>query len=181
MVGVKSSEGVETRTRDGGAWTMNSLLDSEAQQEQVPTLARQALSFFLHSLAALATWVALMALGYALNPVGVPQWVILLLSVAAPLAVGWVVTKIRPNEIATAVWLAGLIWLMIAGLYVLDLPTGPGQCPECSAPEKLLRTFFSLPGPSGLMDNDGPFLATWPAAALVGYSIGAWLGRRRQD
>lgn len=160
---------------------MNSLLDSEVQQEQTPTLARQALSFFLHSLVALATWAALMALGYAINPVGVPQWVILLLSVAAPLAVGWVVTKIHPSEIATAVWLLGLIWLMVVGLYVLDLPTGPGQCLQCSATEKLSRTFFSLPSPSGLMDDDGPFLATWPAAALVGYSIGAWLGRLRRD
>jgi len=44
--------------------------------------------------------------------------------------------------------------------------------------DKLSRTFFSLPSPSGLMDDDGPFIGTWPAAALVGYSIGAWVGMR---
>ena len=81
---------------------------------------------------------------------------------------------------ATVVWLVGLIWAMIVGLYVLDLPTGPGHCFQCDATDKLTRTFFSLPTPSGLMDDDGPFLGTWPAAALVGYSIGAWLGMRRR-
>jgi hypothetical protein len=30
------------------------------------------------------------------------------------------------------------------------------------------------------MDDDCPFIGTWPAAALVGYSIGAWLAMRRR-
>jgi hypothetical protein len=55
----------------------------------------------------------------------------------------------------------------------------PNQCFQCDATDKLTRTFFSIPKPSGLIDDDGPFLATWPAAALVGYSIGAWLAFRR--
>jgi hypothetical protein len=46
--------------------------------------------------------------------------------------------------------------------------------------DKLSRTFFSLPDASRLMDDDGPFVGTWPAAALIGYSIGAWLGMRRR-
>jgi hypothetical protein len=97
-----------------------------------------------------------------------------------PLVVGLIVAKIHPSEMATAVWLVGLIWAMIVGLYVLDLPTGPGRCFQCGVMDKLSRTFFSLPDASGLMDDDGPFLGTWPAAALVGYSIGAWLGMRRR-
>ncbi len=159
---------------------MDSLLQSEPQDQQDSTLARQGLRFLLHTFLALSSWIALMLIGYAVNPVGVPQWVILLLSMAVPLAVGLIVTKIRPDEMATVVWLVGFIWAMIIGLWILDMPTGPNQCFQCGATEKLTRTFFSLPSPSGLIDDDGPLLGTWPAAALVGYSIGAWLGLRRR-
>jgi hypothetical protein len=154
---------------------MNTLLHSELSEPKAPSIAQQAVSFFLHALLALASWLGLMLLGYAINPAGVPQWMILLLSAAVPAAVGLIVAKIHPSEMATAVWIVGLIWIMIVALYILDLPTGPSQCFQCSATEKLSRSFFSLPNPSGLMDDDGPFLGTWPAAALVGYSIGAWL------
>jgi hypothetical protein len=44
----------------------------------------------------------------------------------------------------------------------------------------LTRTFFSLPRPSGLIDDNGPFFGTWPAAALLGYSIGTRLAFRRR-
>lgn len=81
---------------------------------------------------------------------------------------------------ATIVWLIGLIWFMSLALWILDIPTAPHQCFHCGATEKLLRTFFSLPTPSGLIDDDGPFLGTWPAAALIGYSIGARLALGRQ-
>jgi hypothetical protein len=121
-----------------------------------------------------------MLLGYAFNPPGVSQSVILLLSFLVPLAVGFVVTHFRQDEMATLVWLVGLIWVLIISLWILDMPTGPNQCLHCDATEKLSRTFFSLPGPSGLIDNDGPFLCTWPAAALVGYAIGARLALRRR-
>ena len=159
---------------------MESSLHSGQNPRQAQTLARQALSFFLHTLLALASWVALMLVGDAINPMGISQAVILVLSMAVPLAVGLIVARIHPSEMATIVWLLGFIWLMIVGLYVLDLPTGPGRCLQCSAMEKLSRSFFSLPDASGLMDDDGPFVGTWPAAALVGYSIGAWLGMRRR-
>ena len=159
---------------------MESSLHSGQITRKAPRLARQALSFLLHSLLALASWIALMLVGYAVNPAGISQSVILVLSMAVPLLVGLVVAKIHPSEMATAVWLVGLIWAMIVGLYVLDLPTGPGRCFQCGAMDKLSRTFFSMPDASGLMDDDGPFIGTWPAAALVGYSIGAWLGMRRR-
>ena len=89
------------------------------------------------------------------------------------------ITSFRQDEMATAVWLVGMIWLLIIALWVLDMPTGPDQCFQCGATEKLTRTFFSLPQPSGLIDNDGPFLGTWPAAALAGYSIGARLAMKK--
>jgi hypothetical protein len=159
---------------------MVSSLHSGHRIREAPTLARQALSFVLHTLLALASWIALMLVGYAINPTGISQSVILVLSMAVPLVAGLIVAKIHPSEMAAVVWLLGFIWLMIVGLYVLDLPTGPGRCFQCGAMDKLSRTFFSLPDASGLMDDDGPFIGTWPAAALVGYSIGAWLGMRRR-
>jgi len=158
---------------------METFLHGDLKRESAPTLGRQAVSFFLHSMVAITVWIGLMLLGYALNPVGVSQWLILLVSMAVPLVIGLILAKIHPSEMATAVWMVGFIWLMIVALYVLDLPTGPGQCDQCGATDKLSRTFFSLPSPSGLIDDDGPFIATWPAAALVGYSIGAWMARRK--
>lgn len=151
----------------------------DLEEQSTSKLSRQAVSFLLHSLLALGSWMALMLLGYAIHPVGVPQLVILLLSAAVPLVVGLFVARIYPAEMATLVWLLGLIWFLIVCLWVLDMPTGPNQCFHCEATEKLTRTLFSLPSSSGLIDNDGPFIGTWPAVALAGYSIGAKLGFRR--
>ncbi len=157
---------------------MVSLLESEEREDRGAELSHQVLWFFLHTLLALGSWIALMMLGYAINPNGVPQWGILLLSMAVPLVLGFIAMKIRPDEMATVVWLVGLIWFLIVGLWILDKPTGPDACFQCGATEKLSRTFFSFPLPSGLIDDDGPFIGTWPAAALAGYSVGAWLGLR---
>jgi len=143
-------------------------------------LSRQAVSFFVNTLLALGSWLGLMFLGYAMNPPGVSQTLILVLSMLVPLVVGNIITRFRQDEMATLVWLVGLIWVLIISLWILDMPTGPNACFQCDATEKLTRTFFSLPKPSGLIDNDGPFLGTWPAAALVGYSIGARLALRRR-
>jgi hypothetical protein len=74
------------------------------------------------------------------------------------------------------VWLLGIIWILIAALWILDMPTGPDACFHCNATEKLTRTLFTFPRPSGLIDDDGPFVGTWPAAALIGYSIGSRIG-----
>jgi hypothetical protein len=121
-----------------------------------------------------------MLVGYALDPSNAPQLAILLLSLGVPLIVGFIVTRIRQDDMATVVWLLGLIWLMIVALWIVDMPTRPNECFQCGVGEKLSRTLFNLPQPSGLIDDDGPFLGTWPAAALIGYSIGAALGRRRK-
>jgi hypothetical protein len=158
---------------------MDSSAQMDLEERSTNKLSRQAVSFFLHSLLALGSWMALMLVGYAINPVGVPQLVIVLLSLAVPLAVGFLVARLHPTEMATLVWLLGLIWFLIVCLWVLNMPTGPNQCFQCESTEKLTRTFFCWPSPSGLIDNDGPFIGTWPALALVGYSIGAKLGSRR--
>lgn len=142
-------------------------------------LSKQVVSFFLHASIALCAWLLMMLAGYAMNPVTVPQSVILILSILVPLVVGYFVIRVKPDEMASHIWLLGLIWMLIICLWILDMPTGPNACLNCTATEKLSRTLFSIPGPSGFIDNNGPFFATWPAAALVGYSIGARLMLRR--
>lgn len=144
-------------------------------------LSQQAIAFFLHMFVALGAWIALMLAGYALNPTSVPQTIILLLSIGVPMAVGNLFVRAKPDEMSTHIWLAGVVWLLLISLWILDMPTGPNACFECGATEKLTRTLFSLPKPSGLIDNNGPFFGTWPAAALIGYSIGARIALRRRQ
>jgi hypothetical protein len=137
-------------------------------------LSQQALSFFLHIVFALGAWVAFMLAGYAVDR-PISQSIILVLSLLVPLFVGNLIARVKPDEMSTHIWLAGLVWLLLISLWILDMPTGPNACFECGATEKLTRTLFSLPRPSGFIDNNGPFFGTWPAAALAGYSIGARL------
>ncbi len=153
---------------------------STDEDDGAEKLSQQALSFTLHSVVAIAAWILLMLVGYVLNPASVSQVIVLLLSIGIPLIAGNLFARLRPDEMAMHVWLVGLIWLLMMSLWVLDMPTGPNACYECSSTEKLTRTFFSLPKPSGLIDDNGPFFGTWPAAALVGYSIGARLALRRR-
>ena len=161
---------------------MESLMHGDAEEAQnASTLPSQALSFFTHAALALGIWLLLMLAGYALNPPAVSQSLILMLSLAVPLIGGHLINRLRQDDMAPVIWLLGLIWLLIFALWILDMPTRPNQCFQCGATEKLTRTFLSLPSPSGLIDNDGPFLATWPAAALIGYAIGARLALRRRQ
>jgi hypothetical protein len=154
----------------------------EEEEDRGESLLKQAISFFLHTVIAVAAWLGMMMVGYALNPVSAPQGIVLLLSIVVPLIVGNIVARIRPNEMASHVWLAGLIWILVMGLWIIDMPTGPNACMDCGATDKLMRTLFSIPKPSGLIDNNGPFFGTWPAAATLGYSIGAYLAMRgRRD
>ena len=154
-------------------------MDSNMSDEDgyLPQLGSQALSCFLHTLLALGTWVGLMFAGYALNPQGVSQPLILVLSMVVPMVTGYIVSRFWRSEMATVVALLGVIWVLLFCIWLLDLPTGPNMCDQCAATERLSRTLFSFPSPSGLLDDNGPFFATWPAAALIGYSIGAMFAR----
>lgn len=160
---------------------MESSTNGDEEVKDPSRLSNQAIWFFAHAALAIGSWLALMLVGYIINPPGVSQVIILILSICVPLLVGFAFTRIHQDEMAKVVWLAGLIWMLIISLWILDMPTGPNACFQCDATEKLTRTFFSLPRPSGLIDNDGPFLGTWPAAALLGYSIGAHLALRRKN
>lgn len=153
------------------------LLDDEDDTNE--RLSHQAIAFFVHVIFALAAWVAMILAGYAIDPRYVPQFIVLGLSILVPLIAGNLLIRFKPDEMAAHIWLAGLIWFLMICLWILDMPTGPNACFECDATAKLARTLFSFPSPSGLIDNNGPFFGTWPAAALVGYSIGARLGLRR--
>jgi hypothetical protein len=160
---------------------MPSLVHEYLEESVSPRPLNRAAWFFAHTAIALGAWLGLMLVGYAINPPRISQWAILGLSFAIPLVVGSSYERNRHDEIASHVWLVGLIWALVICLHVLGLPTGPNACFQCDATDKLTRTFLSVPRPSGLLDNDGPFLATWPTAALVGYSIGAWFAFRRKN
>jgi len=144
-------------------------------------LVGQVLSFSLHAFLALGSWVVLMFVGYTVNPQGASQSLILLLSLAVPMVTGYIVSRFWQSEMATVIALLGVIWVLLFSIWVLDLPTGPGMCDQCAATERLARTLFSFPSPSGLLDNNGPIFATWPAAALIGYSIGSKLAMRKRS
>jgi len=159
---------------------MESLANEHEEEKNPSGLSHQATWFFAHSALALGSWLVLMLLGYAFNPQGVPQFLILLISLLVPAMVGYAITRARQDEMALLVWLVGLIWMLIISLWILDKPTALNACFQCDATEKLTRTFFSWPRPSGLIDDDGPFLGTWPAAALLGYSIGARFAFKRK-
>ena len=156
------------------------LLEEEQPRKQI-TLGRQTASFFAHAVFALLAWSALMAAGYIFNPRNVPQTAILGASVLVPLILGVLVNRSRQSEMAASVWLLGIMWFVVVALWVVDMPTGPNECFQCTMGEKLTRTFLSMPTTSGLIDDDGPFLGTWPAAALVGYAIGARLAMRSRE
>jgi hypothetical protein len=157
---------------------MEQSVQTEQEERVQASLTQQAFWFFLHTFVGLAAWAGLMLLGYIIQPAGVPQTLILLFSILVPLGAGFIVNRIRQDEMATLVWLLGLTWILVVALWILDMPTGPNACFQCDATEKISRTFFSFPSPSGLIDDDGPFIGTWPAAALFGYALGARLATR---
>ncbi|GGH12950.1 hypothetical protein [Silvibacterium dinghuense] len=141
-------------------------------------MVRQAAWFLLHSLFGLLAWAVMMGVVTLFHPESVPAIVTLALSFLIPLAAGFLIVRMRASNVATLTWLAGLVWFMIVGLWVLDMPTGPDACYRCGPGDKLWFTFFSLHWDSGMADGQGRFLGTWPATAMLAYSIGAKLAMR---
>jgi hypothetical protein len=91
---------------------MESLMQTDEDGRIPSTLPGQALVFLMHIALGLGSWLALMMVGYALNPQGIPQVMILLLSILVSLVVGYGVTHLRQDEMAPLVWLVGLIWIV---------------------------------------------------------------------
>jgi len=129
----------------------------------------QAMWFFFHLAVSLVVWALALLVITMFHPDYVPPLVTL------------IVAKLHPSESATLPWMMGLIWFMLWGLHVLDMPTGPLACYHCTATSKLWLTFLSLNSDSGLLDGQGRFIATWPAVAMIAYSIGAKFGLRNAD
>jgi hypothetical protein len=107
---------------------METLLNEHEEERNPSRLFHQAIWFFTHSALALGSWITLMLLGYAFNPQGVSQFLILFFSMLIPSLAGYAFTRSHQDEMASLVWLVGLIWMLIISLWILDMPTGPNAC-----------------------------------------------------
>ena len=157
--------------------------DEDAIQEDeqgASNLAQQAGWVLIHTLLAVGSWATTIILVSALHPETVPVALTLIFAFSVPFLVGHVFTRIKQNDMAPYTWLIGMIWFLIICLWILDMPTGPNQCYHCDATQKLYLTFFSPTEDSGLIDGQGRFIGTWPAAALIGYSIGSSFALKRK-
>ncbi len=152
----------------------------QEEERRVSRLGHQALWVLLHVLIAAGSWAAMMLIITAMRPEYVPVAITLGLSFTVPLLVGFLFTRFKQNEMAPYTWLIGLIWFLIICLWVLYMPTGPNQCFHCDASQKLYLTFFSFSGDSGLIDNDGRIIGTWPATAFLGYGLGSGLSLKKR-
>jgi len=150
------------------------------EEERVSTLGEQALWVLIHLVVAAGSWAAMMAAITLAKPDYVPVLVTLALSFSVPFLVGNFFTRWKQNDMAPYMWLVGMIWFLIICLWILDMPTGPNQCFHCDASQKLYLTFFSLNEDSGLIDNDGRMIGTWPAVAFIGYGIGSRLALKKR-
>jgi hypothetical protein len=155
-------------------------IEIQEEEARVSTLGEQALWVLIHLLLAAGSWAAMMAAITFAKPDSIPVLVTLALSFSLPFLVGNVFTRWKQNDMAPYTWLIGLIWFLIICLWVLDMPTGPNQCYHCDASQKLWLTFFSPSEDSGLIDNEGRMLGTWPAVAFIGYGIGARMALKRR-
>jgi hypothetical protein len=150
------------------------------EEEKVSNLANQALWVCIHVLMAVGSWIAMMALVTMAHPESVPVLVTTVATFAVPFVVGFIFTRIKQNEMAPYTWLIGLIWFLVICLWILDMPTGPNQCYHCDASQKIYLTFFSPYEDSGLIDNQGRLVGTWPAVALAAYGIGSSFALRKR-
>ena len=142
-------------------------------------LGREAIWFTVHTVTAvflLAVVVALIALSHPSIDAIEPKLLGTVLALIVPMLGGFVITKAKPDPIASYVWISGLLVFSIVCVWVLDLPTGPGLCEKCGAVDKLYRTFFDINNGSGLMGGDGLLVGTWIPLSMIGYAIGAKLG-----
>lgn len=146
-------------------------------------LGAEALWFAAHTLVAmmiLLIVVAAMSLAHPDPEAGGPKMLGSVLALFVPFLGGFVIARIQRNRIALSVWVSGVMLFLIACVWVLDLPTGPGLCERCTASEKLYRTFFDIENGSGLMSGDGLLVGVWLPLSLLGYAIGARLALTKQ-
>jgi len=151
------------------------------RDRSVGELACESLWFALHTLfavAILAVLVGVMTLAHPDPDSVLPKLYTTALAFLTPMIGGLIVARIWPNPAAGTIWISGLLLFGAVSVWVIDLPTGRGLCESCGATEKLWRTFFSIRHGSGLMGGDGLLVGTWTPLSMIGYSVGATLGRK---
>jgi hypothetical protein len=151
--------------------------ERDISQDKTPgDLAREALWFLTHTLIAfvlLAIVVGVMSLNHPDPDSTSPKLLGTILALVAPMIGGFLLARIHHSNIASYVWISGLVIFSIICVWVVDLPTGNGLCQNCGAGEKLWRTFFTFSHGSGLMAGDGLLVGTWIPLSMIGYAIGA--------
>lgn len=136
--------------------------------------------FVLHTAVAVLVLVLVLTAFWMAKPdpdSALPKLLCTMTAFMVPMLAGYLILRGRNNGIATHVWISGLLTFAVVCVYVLDLPTGAGLCDGCGAVDKLWRTFFSIDHNSGLMGGDGILIGTWIPLAMIGYAVGAKLGR----
>jgi len=149
------------------------------QGKSIGDLGREAAWFLTH------TFIALLMLGAVIvgmtmnhpDPESLnPKLLATALAFVVPMVGGFLITRRSQNDIASYVWISGLVVFAVVCVWVLDLPTGNGLCENCGAVEKLWRTFFDIQHGSGLMAGDGLLAGTWIPLSMIGYAVGAKFG-----
>jgi hypothetical protein len=149
------------------------------EDKSVGELGREALRFLTH------TFIALVILGGVIGVMSLshpdpdstsPKLLGTVLAFLIPMIGGFIIGRRQQTNIASYVWISGLVIFSVACVWVLDLPTGNGLCERCGAMEKLWRTFFDIGHGSGLMAGDGLLIGAWMPLSMIGYAIGARVG-----
>jgi hypothetical protein len=136
-------------------------------------------SFFAQIIISLLVYAALFFVLNLINPVDMPKLLITLLVFVVAFGVSYLLHMSGRRTEAPAIWIAGVVWMMMVTVYVLELPTGPGRCEYCSAMQKISLTLFNMFEGSNLMNGDGRLLGTWPALAMIGHAVGATYALRK--
>jgi len=149
-----------------------------SQDKTIGDMGREAFLFLTHTLVAvvlLAITIGVISLNHPDPDSSTPKLLATVLAFLAPMVCSFLLARIHHNNVATYVWVSALVFFSIVCVRVLDLPTGNGLCDNCSAAEKLWRTFFTFEQGSGLLGGDGLLVGTWIPLSMIGYAIGAKL------
>ncbi len=147
-----------------------------SRDKSLSDLNREAAWFIIHTVIAfllLVLVIGVMSINHPDPDSSSPKMLGTVLAFLVPVFGGFLLTRWYRNDIATYVWISGLVIFSITCVWVLGLPTGNGLCENCGAVEKLWRTFFTLNRGSGLMAGDGLLVGTWIPLSMIGYAVGA--------